>query len=58
MRLNYPEEMDRELLSLMPYLMFNGERNVVKPDAPEGTEERYEKILEQRRQFKREHVGF
>ena len=45
MRIRYPEEISKELEALRKYLAFNGKEWGVKPDAPEGTQERYDKVM-------------
>lgn len=58
MRIHYPEEIKKELHALAPYLVFNGYENVVKPDAPAGTKERYDKVREKMHEYDRLHRGF
>ena len=44
MRIIYPDNIKKELRSLEPFLEFNGKEFQVKPDAPEGTQERYDTV--------------
>ena len=44
MRIIYPDSIKKELRALEPYLTYNGEEFQVKPDAPEGLQERYDAV--------------
>lgn len=58
MRIIYPEEMEKELRDVGKYLIFNGHENVVRDDAPEGTQERYDAVREKMYEFRLQHAGF
>ena len=44
MRIHYPDPVNEELDYLEQFLEFNGKEFQVKPDAPEGTQERYDTV--------------
>lgn len=44
MRIIYPDSIKKELRALEPFLAYDGEKFQVKPDAPEGTRERYDAV--------------
>lgn len=58
MRIIYPDNIKTELRSLEPFLEFNGKEFQVKPDAPEGTKERYEAVRNAMHEFEHLHRGF
>ncbi len=51
MRVHYPKEIYDEMDYLKQYFVFNGKRFVVKPDAPEGTQERYDAMIAKMREL-------
>lgn len=59
MRINYPEEITRELEEVGRFLVFDRQKmeNVVRADAPEGTQERYDAVRAKMHEFKRQHFG-
>ena len=46
MRVLYPDSIKKELRALEPFLVSDGKEFKVKPDAPEGTQERYDAVRE------------
>ena len=44
MRIIYPDSIKNELRALEPFLVLDGKEFRVKPDAPEGTKERYDAV--------------
>lgn len=60
MRINYPDEMVKELESVGDFLVFDPQKmeNVVRKDAPAGTQERYDAIRKKMSEFRKQHFGF
>lgn len=60
MRINYPEEMTKEMRELQPFLRLNKAKAEfeVRPDAPAGTKERYDDVRNRMHEFRKQHAGF
>lgn len=54
MRINYPDDIDKEIDAINPYLKLDHERRqyVVRDDAPPGMAERYEALKEKMHQYR------
>ena len=51
MRITYPDSIKKELKYLEPFLVFNGKEFQVRPDAPNGTQERYDAVRKKMHEF-------
>ncbi len=60
MRINYPDAIVKELEEVADYLEFDPQKmeNVVRKDAPAGTQEKYAAIRKEMAEFRRQHFGF
>ena len=51
MRIDYPDDIDKEIDEIMPFLVLEGHLRVVRPDAPEEIAERYEALVMRMHEF-------